>query len=170
MNNLNLIGYRCSGKSSVGLKLAEILHQPFVDADAAFMEYTAASITDFVADSGWDEFRKVENQILFDLCRRDNIILATGGGVVLNPGNRRVLQESGVNFWLQVKPETVFARLMADSVSATQRPVLSSLNLAAEIALGLKEREPFYCEVADYSIVIGDLSVDEIAAQISSYY
>ncbi|RLB74748.1 MAG: shikimate kinase [Deltaproteobacteria bacterium] len=170
MNNINLIGYRCCGKSSVGMKLAEVLRRPFVDADAAFIEHTTVSIIDFVAKSGWDEFRKVESQILLDLCKRENIILATGGGVVLNPDNRRVLQVSGVNFWMQIRQETVFTRLTTDSVSATQRPSLSSLSLDDEIALGLKEREPFYREVADHSIVVDDLSVDEIAAQILSQY
>ena len=170
MKNINLIGYRCSGKSSVGMKLAEVLRRPFVDADAVFIEQTAVSITDFVAKSGWDEFRKVESQILLDLCKRDSIVLATGGGVVLKPDNRRVLQASGVNFWLQVSQKTVFARLTADSASASQRPALSSLCLADEIALGLKEREPLYREVAEHSIVVDDLSVDEIAAQILSQY
>ncbi len=166
MNNLNLIGYRCSGKSSVGRKLSEVLRRPFVDADAVFVEYAAVSITDFVARSGWDEFRKLESQILFDLCKRNNIVLATGGGVILNSDNRRALQLSGVGFWLEISQETVLARLMEDSVNASQRPALSSLSLADEITSGLKEREPFYREVADYSIAIDGLSVDEIVAQI----
>jgi shikimate kinase len=170
MNNINLIGYRCSGKSSVGMKLAGVLQRPFVDADAVFIEQTAVSITDFVAKSGWEEFRRFESRILLDLSQRDNIILATGGGVVLNSDNRLVLQESGVNFWLQTSEKTVLTRLVADSVSVSQRPALSSLSLEDEIVSGLKEREPFYRVVADYSIVVDDLSVDEVAANILSQY
>lgn len=170
MHNINLIGYRCSGKSSVGRKLAEVLQRPFLDADAAFIEHSSASIADFVARAGWDEFRQVESRLLRDLCSRENIVLATGGGVVLNPDNRRTLCSSGVNFWLQVNPETVLERLTADVVSVTQRPSLSLLSLEDEISSALKERKPFYREVADHSVAVDKLNVAEIVEQILLYY
>jgi shikimate kinase len=170
MHNINLIGYRCSGKSSVGKKLAEVLRCQFVDADVVFVEQTAALIADFVVQFGWPEFRQVESRILGDLCRQDNIVLATGGGVVLSPGNRRKLQASGVNFWLQVNLETVLDRLPADTVSATQRPALTALSLEDEISAGLKERELFYREVSDHTIIVDNLSVSDIVAQILLQY
>ncbi len=168
MRNIHLIGYRCSGKTAVGRQLAEVLARSFFDADAVFSERAALSITDFVAESGWSAFRRLESQILSELARKEKIILATGGGVVLNPENRRLLKAGGINFWLQVKPETVFARLTADAMSAVQRPALSSLNLKEEIELGLKEREPFYREVADYTVAVDDLTAAEIAGRISA--
>ncbi len=166
MRNIHLIGYRCSGKTSAGRQLAEVLERSFFDADAVFSERSALSITDFVAESGWSEFRRLESQILRELAQKESIILATGGGVVLNPENRRMLKAGGINFWLQVKPETVFERLTADAMTAAQRPALRSLSLEEEIESGLKEREPFYREVADCSIAVDDLSVAEIVERI----
>lgn len=170
MPNINLIGYRCSGKSAVGRKLAAVLPLSFVDADAVFTKQTTMSITDFVEKFGWAEFRRIESRVLNDLCQQENIVLATGGGAVLSAQNRRILRVSGINFWLQVYPETVLARVVADTVSATQRPSLSSLSLADEIATGLKEREPFYREVADYAINADNLNVSEIVEQILFQY
>ena len=170
MDNINLIGYRCSGKSSVGRQLAEVLRRPFVDADLVFVEQEACSVADFVAASGWPEFRRVESRILSRLCRKQKIVLATGGGVVLESENRRCLKESGLNFWLQIEPETVLSRLTADAQSTSQRPPLSSLAPAAEISAALKEREPFYREIADYEIPVDKLSVAEIVTRILYYY
>ncbi|HIE07463.1 MAG TPA: shikimate kinase [Desulfarculaceae bacterium] len=168
--NINLIGYRCSGKSSVGRQLAEVMARPFVDADLIFVEQEGRSVTEFVAASGWPEFRQVESRILGELCRKEEIVLATGGGVVLKSENRFLLKESGLNFWLQIEPETVFTRLAADSQSASQRPPLSSLSPADEISVGLKEREPFYREIADYIIPVDQLSIAEIVTRILRYY
>ncbi|MCK5681582.1 shikimate kinase [bacterium] len=168
MNNLNLVGYRCSGKSSVGRKLADTLQLPFVDADIVFVEQTEMTITEFVAKFGWHKFRCIESEILNTLCLKESIVLATGGGVVLDPGNCKLLHESGICFWLRVVKETVFSRLKADSMSTGQRPALSSLNLADEISAGFKEREPFYREIADHTISADKLSVAEIAEQIVS--
>lgn len=170
MNNINLIGYRCSGKSSVGRQLAAALQLVFVDADAVFMEQTTISITEFVAKDGWHRFRQVESRILSDICQKENIVLATGGGVVLDLNNRRLLRESGLNFWLRIDQETILNRLQADSSSATQRPPLSLLNLADEISAGLREREPFYRELADHIIAVDKLSVAEVVAELLSEY
>ncbi|MCK5915815.1 MAG: shikimate kinase [Deltaproteobacteria bacterium] len=170
MNNINLIGYRCSGKSSVGPQLAAALQLPFVDADAVFMEQTTISIAEFVAKDGWHRFRQVESRILSDICQKDNIVLATGGGVVLDLNNRRLLRENGINFWLRIDQETILSRLRADSLSATQRPPLSSLNQADEISAGLRKREPFYRELADHTIAVDKLSVAEVVAELLSEY
>ena len=170
MQNINLIGYRCSGKSAVGRQLAKELKRYFVDADLVFVEREAMSVAEFVAKSGWDEFRRLESRILSDLCYRDKIVLATGGGVILESVNRRLLKESGINFWLQVEPETVLSRLENDPQSSSLRPPLSSLDLAAEISATIKEREPFYREVADYVMAVDKLSVAEIVAGILRQY
>jgi len=168
--NINLIGYRCSGKSSVGRQLAEVMSRPFVDADLIFVEQEGRSVAEFVAASGWPAFRQVESRILSDLCCKEEIVLATGGGVVLKSENRSFLKASGLNLWLQIKSETVLARWAADSRSAAQRPPLSFLTPADEISVGLKEREPFYREIADYIIPVDQLSIAEIVTRILRYY
>ncbi len=170
MHNINLIGYRCSGKSAVGRQLAKELQRPFVDADSFFSEQEKMSVTEFVAKSGWGAFRRVESRILTLLCRQDKIVLATGGGVVLSPDNRSLLRESGFNIWLRVQPETVLARMAADPESGRQRPPLGNLSPAAEIAAGLREREPYYRETGDCEIPVERLSIIEIVSEIMLKY
>jgi len=168
MNNINLIGYRGSGKSSVGLELAEVLKRPFVDSDTVIVERAKVSIAELVANSGWELFRKLESEVLKGCCQQNKIVLATGGGVVLAPENRSLLQSSGTTFWLQASPESTLQRLVQDSKSSLSRPPLSSLALTDEIVLGLKEREPLYREVADFIVQVDCKSVDDIVAQIAT--
>ncbi|MBN2809335.1 MAG: shikimate kinase [Deltaproteobacteria bacterium] len=165
-DNINLIGYRGSGKTSVGLKLAEVLAWTFVDCDLVFRERAGVAIAEFVAQSGWERFRQLESEILEECCQDDQIVLATGGGVVLAAANRALLQKSGLSFWLQASPEITLARLLTDSATALSRPPLSSLALKDEIRLGLQEREPFYREVADFIIAADHQSVDAIVREI----
>ena len=166
MNNINLIGYRGCGKTAVGRKLAEVLQRPFVDSDAVIVERAAASIAEFVAKSGWERFRRLESEVLRDCCQKDGVVLATGGGVVLARENRRLLQKNGVTFWLQASPDTILERLESDPQSLVLRPPLSSFDLADEIQVGLKEREPLYRELADFMIPVDLKNVDEIVQQI----
>ena len=166
MNNINLIGYRGCGKTAVGRKLAEVLQRPFVDSDAVIVERAAVSVAEFVAKSGWARFRRFEAEIIRDCCQQDEIILATGGGAVLACENRRLLQKSGVTFWLQASPDTILERLDNDPQSPFLRPPLSSLGRVDEILTGLKERESFYRELADFMIPVDRQSVDEIVQQI----
>ncbi len=166
MNNINLVGYRGCGKTAVGYKLAEVLQRPFVDSDAIIVERVAVSIAEFVAKSGWERFRRLETEVLIDCCQKDEVVLATGGGVVLALENRRLLQKSGITFWLQASPDTILKRLDSDPQSSVLRPPLSALNRADEIQVGLKEREPLYRDLADFIIPVDLLSVDDIAQQI----
>ena len=166
MNNINLVGYRGCGKTAVGRKLAEVLQRPFVDSDSVIVERAAVSIAELVAKSGWERFRRLEAEVIRDCCQKNEIVLATGGGVVLAPENRTLLQENGITLWLQASPETILGRLESDPQSSALRPPLSSLDLVDEIIAGLKEREPLYRELADFIISVDRQSVDEIVQQI----
>ena len=166
MNNINLIGYRGCGKSAVGRKLAEVLRRPFVDSDAVIVERVGISIAEYVAESGWERFRLLESEVLRACCQKDEVVLATGGGVVLVRENRSLLQKSGITLWLQASSETILERLEHDPQSPSLRPPLSSLGRVDEILTGLKEREPLYRELADFIIVVDEQSVDAIVQQI----
>ncbi len=166
MQNINLIGYRGCGKTSVGCKLAEVLRRPFVDSDAIIVERATVSIVEFVAKWGWERFRQLEKEVIRDCCRQDKIVLATGGGVVLEHENRRLLQENGVTFWLQANLETTLERLNSDPQSSFLRPPLSNLDRYDEIQTGLKEREPFYLELADFIVSVDQRNMNEIVQQI----
>ncbi len=166
MNNINLIGYRGCGKTAVGRKLAEVLQRFFVDSDAVIVERVGLSIAEYVAESGWKRFRLLESEVLRDCCQKDEVVLATGGGVVLVRENRSLLKKSGIILWLQANSETILERLNHDPQSPSLRPPLSSLDQVDEILTGLKEREPLYRELADFIIPVDEQSVDAIVQQI----
>ena len=166
MNNINLVGYRGSGKTAVGRKLAEVLRRSFVDSDAVIVERAAVPIAEFVAKWGWKCFRRLETEVVRDCCQQDEVVLATGGGAVLASENRCLLQKSGIILWLQASNETILERLDNDPQSQSLRPPLSSLDRGDEILVGLKEREPLYRELADFIVPVDQQSVDEIVHRI----
>ncbi len=170
--NLYLIGYRGSGKSSVGRLVAAGLQRPFLDADALLCARAGCSIAEFVAARGWAAFRRLESKILHEISGRSGLVFATGGGVILEPENRRRLAATGRVIWLEVGYAETVRRLAADADNAGQRPPLSAPAAAdpcAGIARDLREREPLYREIADFRIVVDGLALDEIVARILRY-
>ncbi len=166
MNNINLIGYRGSGKTAVGRKLAKVLRWPFIDSDEVIVDRIKCCIDEFVGEQGWDDFRWLESTVLEECCQQDKVVLATGGGVVLARENRSLLQENGTTVWLQANLETTLQRLENDPQTSSLRPPLSSLDLGEEIVLGLREREPLYREIADFIVQVDRKSVEDIVQEI----
>ena len=93
--NLYLIGYRCTGKTSVSERLGAKLKWPVLDADAELTREQGRTIQEIVDSQGWETFRRMEAQVLCGLSTKDRHIIATGGGVVLNPDNIDIMQRSG---------------------------------------------------------------------------
>lgn len=156
--NLYLIGPRASGKTTLGRRLAQHLKRPFVDLDAVFLERQGETIADLVTREGWDAFRQVEATLLADVAATPGQVVATGGGAVLLPENRRILAE-GLVFYLQAAPERLAERLLAD-VNEAQRPKLTELGLREEIMATLAEREPLYLACAH--AVLPERSLEEL--------
>src|SRR5665648_567654 len=94
--NLVLIGYRATGKTSVGARLAEVLQRPFLDLDQVLVREAGRSVADIVAQGGWAEFRRLEKQLVARYRAARGQILATGGGGVLDPDNVAALRENGI--------------------------------------------------------------------------
>ncbi|HDS17282.1 MAG TPA: shikimate kinase AroL [Proteobacteria bacterium] len=169
MSNLYLIGYRAAGKSVVGRKLAATLGLPFQDSDLLLVERAGLSISAFVENFGWAAFRKLESEILKECDASAAMVLATGGGMVLDSDNRAFLRSRGRVIWLKAGPEVISTRLALDSQTAGFRPPLTALSPAEEIRRGLVEREPLYREIAHYVIEVERLSPDAIVARIVDY-
>lgn len=165
--NLYLIGYRASGKTTVGRRLAGLLNYRFVDCDHQFRA-RYGEISAFVRNYGWPEFRRRESLILRELCAQSHLVVATGGGVILAEENRRLLQQSGKIWALLARPETVYQRLLSDSgTNDAQRPSLTASDgLWEEVVTTMHERCPLYLATADRTIAVDDLSPEEIAARI----
>ncbi len=160
--NIYLIGFSGTGKSTVGPVVARRLGFEFVDLDAQIERTAGRPVPEIFQTEGEDAFRRYETEALRRLAARDRLVVATGGGVVLRPENRRLMAESGLVICLEAQPETIARRL---ETLATTRPLLAGPDPAARIA-GLKEyRQPFYA-TADWVIQTDLLSPEEVAAEL----
>ena len=161
--NIVLIGYRGTGKSSVGKILAARLGRELVSTDEEIIRRTGQSIPDLVARHGWDYFRDRESEVCRDLAERDHLIVDTGGGAVLRPENVEALKRNGHCFWLTASVKTIATRIGGD----TQRPSLTgSKSFVEEIEEVLNERKPKYQAAADHIILTDDRSIEELVNTI----
>lgn len=170
MPTLTLIGYRGSGKSTVAAVLAERLACGWVDADVELEASVGMSVADFVAGRGEQAFRDAEAAILARLLRGFDGVIATGGGIVLRPGNRDLLRRHGRPVaWLSAPAAVLRARIAADPASATRRPALGGRDPLADVEPALVERTPLYRECADVVIDVGVEDPPAIAARLARW-
>ncbi|HLH28555.1 MAG TPA: shikimate kinase, partial [Acidimicrobiales bacterium] len=147
---LVLIGYRGTGKSTVGRIVAGRLGRPFLDADREIEARAGRSIASIFAESGEPAFRDWEERTLAELTAANpGAILATGGGAVLREANRRRLRAFGFVAWLTADPAELARRLEADRPGLAERPALTTAGTLGEIARVLAARTPLYAGLAD---------------------
>jgi shikimate kinase len=161
-SNLVLIGYRATGKTSVGARLAEVLHRPFVDLDQVLVREAGRSVADIVAQGGWAEFRRLEKQLVTRYRDARGQVLATGGGVVLDPDNVEALRENGIIIWLIADPAAIQARLAQDQPRDANRPSLTGGDTIREVAEVAEKRAPLYQAAAQISIDTTHRSVAQV--------
>jgi shikimate kinase len=170
MPRVTLIGYRGTGKSTMAARLADRLGLPWLDADAVLEGRVGCPITELVGSRGEAAFRDVEDEVLRDLVPAFTGVLATGGGVVLRPENRRLLRAAGRPVvWLTAPADVIRRRLAADPLTASRRPALAGGDPLAEVEAALAAREPLYRETADIAF---DTAVDppaDVAARILAW-
>ena len=164
--NIFLIGYRCSGKTAVGRMLAHQFARAFVDTDDEVVGKAGMSIKDIVNREGWESFRKKERQVIQCVCRRDQQVVATGGGVVLDRKNVADMKRAGRLVWLKANADTIKKRMLADQRTEGLRPSLSGGDLLEEIEDMLHARNPLYQAAMDFSIETDRRGVDEICEAI----
>ena len=164
--NIFLIGYRCTGKTTVARLLAEKLGWDWVDADSVLEGRYGKSIRQIFAEEGEISFRDKEEQIFAELCRLQRCVVATGGGVISRDVNRQQMRSAGKVVWLTADAQTIWERLQADPATTEKRPPLTVGGLA-EIEEVLKMREPLYRACADFTISTTGQSTGEIAQQIA---
>jgi len=158
--NIVLIGYRGTGKSSVGKLLAERSGRTLMSTDAEVVRRAGQSVPEIVKQQGWDHFRDLETEVCRDLSGKDHLIIDTGGGAILRKENVDRLKAGGVLFWLTAEVPTISRRIGGD----TQRPSLTGAkSFVEEIEDVLRERTPIYRAAADHVIATDDKTVGEIA-------
>lgn len=150
--NIALVGFRATGKSAVGRLLAQRLDRTFVDMDERLVDSFGEDIQSRVRSHGWESFREAESALLEELAYVRNLVVATGGGVVIKPFNRERLRTHFFVTWLQASSETIRSRLSGDPRSEAFRPALTDLPLREEIDHLLAERSPWYEDVADLTL------------------
>lgn len=166
--NIFLIGYRCTGKSTVGRQVAERLNWKFVDADAELVTEQGFSIARIVSQSGWEGFRRIEKSVLARLCESTNQVIATGGGVVLDIENVRLMKKNGPVIWLRATPETIFKRMIQDENTPASRPALTGGKPWDEILETLSVREPLYESAMSGFVDTDDKPADAVCNEILS--
>ena len=146
-----LIGYRATGKTTIGKMLAERLGYRFFDLDTCLCQRQGQSVAEIVAGGGWETFRDLEQQILRDITDEagKDAVIATGGGIILAEENRRFMREHGLVIWLTAPPKVLEQRLRADP-AGEYRPSLTGEDMIDEIAAVLFERLPLYAACAHH--------------------
>jgi shikimate kinase len=164
---VTLVGYRGSGKSTVAAALASRLGWGWVDADHGIECRAGRTIRDVFARDGEPAFRLMEREVLADLLSRDELVVAAGGGAVLDADTRRRMKAAGPVVWLQASVETLERRIVGDATTAERRPNLTAGGGRAEIETLLARREPLYREVADVTVDTDGRDADSLADEIA---
>ena len=157
--NIVLVGYRGTGKSTVGRRLAARLGREFVSTDAEIVKRAKRPIPEIVAQEGWEYFRNLESEICRELASRDRLVIDTGGGAILRAQNVEALKKNGAVFWLTASVETIVKRIGGGN----QRPSLTGTkSFVDEIQEVLQERTPKYQAAADHIIATDDRSINQL--------
>lgn len=151
-----------AGKSAVGRQLARMLHLDFVDSDDEIELRTGVDIPFVFEKEGEEGFRKREANVIDDLSQRDGIVLATGGGAVVNPENRNHLGARGFVIYLHTTVDQQLSRTR----KGRGRPMLDSDNPRAVLEALMAEREPLYREIADLTVETDGRKVRAVANEI----
>ena len=153
VQNLILIGYRATGKTSLARLLAEKLGVSWYDSDVLIETQAGKSIAKIFAEDGEPFFRDREAEQIEKIVQESEqagkrIVLATGGGAILRESTRLFLKSHGLVIWLTASKETIHRRMMQDATTASRRPDLTTLPAEQEIAHLLEKREQFYRDTA----------------------
>lgn len=167
--NIALIGFRATGKSSVGKILARKLNRVFIDMDLHLSASAGREIACWVRSDGWGAFRKAESELIRNLASQSGLVVSTGGGIVLDPENLLILEQHFFTVWLKASEQTIFSRINEDPQSCSTRPPLSDLPLKDEIKRTLLERTPLYSAAADLELDTEGETVESIARRIVDY-
>ena len=161
-NNIFLVGLMGAGKTTIGRLLARRLNRRFIDSDHAIEARTGASIPWIFEIEGEASFRRREADMIRELSAQQDIVLATGGGAVLNPESRALLAERGTVIYLRASVGSILQRTAHDR----NRPLLQTADPKKRLEELLAQREPLYREIADLVIDTGRPNVQSMVQTI----
>ncbi len=164
--HLALIGFRCSGKTTVGRLLAKKAGTNFTDTDEMVEAMAGMKIHRFVALKGWRLFREIETKALAEALSGQCQVIATGGGIVLDPGNVTRLKKQAVVFWLRTPASVIRERIAQDSSRVIRPALMTSDDPVKEVDALLERRSPLYSNASDYTVDCGHWNVARIVEEI----
>lgn len=161
-----LIGYRATGKSTVGKLLSKKLKIPFVDTDQLIEDTAGMPIKEIIAIKGWEKFREKETAAIASLHNMTLGVVASGGGAIISGVNRELLRNMGTLVYLKTPLDDIVERLKRDAQTEQIRPQFTSGNLVAETIAALKERIPIYETAADFTVDTDGKSIVRVSDEI----
>lgn len=154
-----------TGKSATGRILSRRLERPLIDMDGLIEERTGRRISEIFAQDGEPHFRQLEREVVQELAARQNLVIAAGGGVVLNPDNMRDFSRTGVVICLRSSPNGILRRVGAES----HRPLLERGDKGQRILALLKARQPYY-DAIPQQVDTSHLSPEKVADRVVEIY
>jgi shikimate kinase len=165
--NLVLIGYRGTGKSTIGRRLAELLGFAYVSFDAEIAARAGMPIPEIVRLHSWDYFRDLEEAVVEEYAARDGQVLDAGGGVVVRPRNVERLARGGLMVLLEARIEDIIARIGG----GTDRPSLTGTrSFTDEVAEVLAARAPSYRKAAQFTVDTSQAGAEDAARMIAAEF
>ncbi len=164
--NIVLIGFRGTGKSTVGKLLASRLKRDFVDTDVYIEKNTGRTIKEIFAQEGEEGFRNIEADTIAEISKMENMVIAAGGGVVLKNENIRNLKGNGYLILLEAAPGVIYERIKQDEKTTQQRPALTNKKPYEEIEHLITQRQRLYENAAGYKIDTSCITCEEIVEKI----
>ena len=163
-----LIGYRGSGKTTIGRKLASRLWQDLIDTDQLIVTKAGKNIATIFREDGEQVFRDMETEVVLETLKLQDIVISLGGGAVMREENRFAIKNSGHKvIYLRCHPQVLYHRLSSDSGSTLMRPSLTPYGgTVQEIQQMLDIREPLYRSIMTAEIDVTNLSVDDAMVYI----
>jgi shikimate kinase len=168
--NLILVGYRGSGKTTVGQLVARRLNWRFLDLDEHIARQAGRSIAEIFAAEGEAGFRSLERKTVEGLKKTRHHVIALGGGTLLDPETRPLVKRLGKVVWLRAPAAILWARISQDPHTARSRPDLTAGGGLAEVETLLAEREPTYARAASHTIDTISMSPEEVAEAVEMWF
>ena len=160
--NIYLIGLMGSGKTTLGRILSKKLDKAFFDSDQVLEEKLGVNVPMIFEYEGEAGFREREKDVLKELVSKKDIVLATGGGIILSESNRNLLSKDGIVIYLKSDQRDLISRMKNDK----SRPLLKTGNIEAIIKKLCKEREPLYEAISDFEVSTKNKRIHEVVNEI----
>jgi shikimate kinase/3-dehydroquinate synthase len=168
INNLVITGFSGTGKSLVAKEVARGLNWDFLDTDDEIIKQTGKPIAEIFRQDGEDKFRELEREMIGKACQQRQIVIAIGGGAIVNPQNYELLAKTGLIVCLEAKPETIYERLFREAAYSPEtevRPLLANDNPLERIRQLKASRQPYYANV-DWTVHTDNLNISQVAEEV----